>query len=269
MKKLFITVVALAALASCSESEQTNQKLEFEVITFENLCDASGSAVTAGSATVEGFVTNNYDGVFWGKDYAEDESFSNADGTSGTYRLFNDLLFSTADQNVWFGSYYSNGANWGGIYDSWAGFVVSQNIDTTPTAVDYTNQFSAWTAAAKSGDTFLACYYDSYSGGYAEPTIELREPRTIDHLYVTNSTVAFPYSSTIEGAYLKLIATGYLNGAEVATSDIMLAEGETKIEDWTKFTLFTTEVDKVKFTIESNDSYYPTYFCIDNLTLVK
>lgn len=269
MKKLFIAVVALVALAACSDDEQPIQKLEFEVVTFETLCDAHGNAVTPGSATVEGFVTNNYEGLFWGKDYAKNEPFSNADGSQGTYLLFNDLLFSTTDQNVWFGSYYSNGANWGGIYDSWAGFVVSQNIDTTPTEVDYANQFSAWTAAAKSGDTFLACYYDSYSGGYAEPTIELREPRTIDHLYVTNSTVTFPYSSTVEGAYLKLIATGYLNGTEVATSSITLAEGETKIEDWTKFTLFTTEVDKVKFSIESNDPYYPSYFCIDNLTLVK
>lgn len=269
MKKLFIAALALAALASCSDDEQSNKKLEFEVITFENLSDLTGESVVPSNATVEGFVTNEYENLFWAKEYAEDEPFSNADGTSGTYRLFNDLLFSTTDQNVWFGSYYSNGANWGGIYDSWAGFVVSKNIDTTPTEVDYANQFSAWTAAAKSGDTFLACYYDSYSGGYATPTIELREPRIIDHLYVTNSTVVFPYVSTTENAYLRLTATGYLNGAEVATCSLMLAEGANKVDDWTKFTLFTTEVDKVQFTVESNDMYYPGYFCIDNLTLVK
>ncbi len=261
--------MALAALTACSDNEQPTKDLEFEVISFETLCDISANAVTPGSATVEGFVTNNYEGVFWGKDYAEEETFSNPDGSQGTYFLFNDLLFSTADQNVWFGSYYSNGANWGSIYDVWGGFVVSQNFDPTPTEVDYANQFSAWTAAAKSGDTFLACYYDSYTGGYAEPTIELREPRIIDHLYVTNSTVTFPYSSAVDGAYLRLIATGYLNGAEVASSNIMLAEGDTKIEDWTKFTLFTTEVDKVKFSVESNDPYYPGYFCIDDITLVK
>ena len=165
-----------------------------QVVSFEaseQMTDFLGEKIVVGDvAIVGGWAAGTYPHVYWADptlyaDYLTDKSGA---------KVFDEVLFSTADANVWFGSYYSDNANWGARSDSWGGFVVAGNYTRAATAVDYKNQFTVWgTKGANGTENCLIGYYDSFSGGYAQPTIELASPLKARYLYMANSSVTYCY----------------------------------------------------------------------------
>ncbi|MDE5637016.1 MAG: DUF4465 domain-containing protein [Alistipes sp.] len=275
MKKLFIATLSLLAFVACSDNDDnggtTKKEPVLEYITFEDgtLFGPDGEAVVPGHAVVAGSVSGSYENIFWAKPYAEEVTeYDEWSEEDVTYSKFDDLLFSTADRNAWFGSYYSDGRNWGMVFDTWNGFAVSKNCNNTAGTMNYDDQFSVWAASgARGSESFLAAYCSTFGGTYSVPTIEFAQACKVDHLYVANSTVTYCYAS--DATEYKLVITGYRAGEETGRVEVALLSAEGNVADWTKVMLFEQEVDKLVFTTESDDAMCPTYFCVDEIAVVK
>lgn len=281
----FIAAMAVSVTA-CSDNNDDDLDLDLDTtpqsttISFESgLVDPNGDVVALSDIDVEGgWSAGTYAGIFWGKPFNSVESVYN-EYTSLYYdtKLFDGLLFSNVDEDgtvVSFGSYYSDGANWGSIMDNWSGFVLSNN-DTSeyPDGEDYTQQFMvASPNSVYSNNVFLAAYV-GFGGDYSTPTIELSEAKVIESLYIANSPLMMsytPYDSAYTKEYSVLIS-GYNGGSEaIATKTVNMfnAAGECLVEDWTLVDLsdWTVAVSQIVFTVVADDAYAPTYFCIDEIT---
>ena len=196
-------------------------------------------------------------------------------------RLHFGLLFADAEGIARFGSYYDNGEQWGyGMeFDVWNGFAVSRNYDNTAASADMANQFSVWAAHGAEGtDTFLVGYspdlnwFDPVGDGtpYMIPTIEFSQQCEVQSFWVANSTYTYPYKSyTAENPTLVMTVTAYLEGEEVGSQDVELIGVSERLSDWTKVECRFGTVDKLVFTVRSaEDDYFPTYFCLDEITVV-
>ena len=282
MRNLQILSLALLLLTACESNDgddgrYTTDPVEPYVISFESLVDINGKKVVPGHASVDGYVgTNEYDGIFWGKPYAEDASINVYDDVMSDYKMFHGRLFADSGKAAWFGSYYDDGMQWGmgTPMDTWDGFVVSQICDMSATAVDYANQFSAWAAeGANSTNTFAAgyCpdtnYIDTSETPYMIPTIEFASQCEVQSLLVANSTVTYPYTASAE-ASLTLVISAYLGKTPVGEKRVELAGPAGKLSGWTKVECsFGGKVDKLVFTMDTRDELYPRYFCIDDITV--
>ena len=278
MKKLLFLSAAVLSLTAClNDNDGDNgpiiDPVEPYVISFESLKDFNGKEVAPGKAEVAGFVgTIEYDGVLWGQGYAENAKINDAD-----YKMYHGLLFFDVSEVAGFGSYYDDGMQWGtGMpIDTWNGFVVSQICDKSAEATDYNNQFSAWAASGANGTASFAVgyypdtrYIDVTATPYMIPTIEFKMPCGVESFWVANSTVAYPYVSSVKDARLTLIVTAYLEGEEVGSQEIEMAGAAGKLSDWTLVECdFDSRADKLVFSMQSNDEYYPTYFCIDEISI--
>lgn len=272
MKKLFLFALAAATLAACEKGEGgpgegDGQDDNTVVIGFEQLVDFRGKTIAPGDIEVEGgYVSQAHHDVFWGKEYAEFDDFWEENSYTG-------LLFGSADGLAMFGSYYSDSQSWGYVYDQWAGFAVSKNCNDTVTAVDYANQFSAYAKkGAKGTDTFAVAYSSAWQKEYMEveyavPTIVFREPVTVRSLWITASSVAWPYETTSDQAQTVTI-TAMRNGDKVAEKVVALVDAQgNKLSDWTEVTLFTEPADRLEIEFTGDDELYPSYFCIDEITV--
>lgn len=183
---------AVDDIAFASE-EGKDQVVSFE--TSEQMTDFLGEKIVVGDVTVAGgWAAGTYPRVFWADPVLYADYLTDRSGA----KVFNEVLFSTADANIWFGSHYSDNANWGERSDSWGGFVVAGNYARTATTVDFKNQFTVWaTNGANGTDNCLIGYYDSFSGGYAQPTIELVAPLKARSLFLANSAVTYCYLSEL------------------------------------------------------------------------
>ena len=277
MKKLFVLSVALLSLTACDTLEEFEASTT-DVISFESrLYDFNGNTAMPGHTAVNGFIgTNEYDGIFWGKPYAADAKINVYDDVMSDYKMFHGLLFHEGIAH--FGSYYDDGMQWGtGVpIDTWNGFVVSQICDRGATSVDYANQFSAWAAAGANGTkTFVVgyCpdtdYIDTAATPYMVPTIEFSTTCDVKSLWVANSTVSYPYVPNGDDPSLTLLISAYNGKTQVGEKQVEMAGKWGKLSDWTKVECaFGGKVDKLVFTMLSGDELYPTYFCLDEITVV-
>lgn len=190
-----LNVPAYFAVDDISFASTGGQEQVVSFETAEQMTDFLGEKIAVGDVTVVGGWTGGvYSNVYWADpttyaDYLVDQSGA---------KVFDEVLFSTADGNIWFGSHYSDNMNWGSRSDSWGGFVVAGNYTRTATAVDFKNQFTVWGAKGANGtNNCLVGYYDAFSGGYAHPTIELASPLKAHYLYMANSAVTYCYLSDL------------------------------------------------------------------------
>ena len=112
--------------------------------------------------------------------------------------------------------------------------------------------------------------------------------KTVDHLYVTNSTYAVLSmlngdsfaKKFADGDWFKLTVTGYnKDGGQIGPVDFYLADyrnGKSDIiQQWTKFDLTSLgAVNKLTFTLSSSDTgtygmNTPAYFCMDDIAIRK
>lgn len=253
---------------------------EYDIISFETdegMKDINGADVALGDAeVVGGFAAGTYHDIFWAKPYVDGY------GQDIEYmgKTVDVPLFSTADANVWFGSYYSDGTGWGSQMDTWGGFVLSRNFNTTATSFNYADQFSVYASeGASASRTFAVAYCNGMMGGtYANPTIEFAvTPRRVAYLCMAPSTMLYTYykydSSAVSDRTFGYRITGSLKGQETGQVDVMLVNMSSVAEGWVKADLTSLgEVDKLVFKpqgVNPNKDFDPVYFCLDEIALVK
>lgn len=276
MKHLFCLLLFSAAVAACSDDDKT-PPVEYDVISFEpaeGMLDAKGNAVTLRDVEIEGYVPGSFHNVLCAK------GFMNEGDASGAY--FDGILFATADKKIGFGSYFGDMAkDQYGPNDTWGGFALSKNYSQTPTSdgfADYKgSHFSAWTkSGANSSATFAIAYVNGYGAyDYNTPKIEFAEAREVAHLYMANATVTGQSKSSLSDYWFKVSVTGYAGGVKGKTVEQVLISGKSIVSDWVKVDCSSLgAVDELRFDVTSNDmsgGYLncPSYFCIDQIALVK
>ena len=283
MKKLSLFATASMALAACTDSSTEYIYLpaatdecpanHIEVVSFEAdemMKGIDGQLVLLGNADVAGaFAGGIYPNVYWF------ESLSDAAEMLDEYGAYDGPLFSTANENVWFGQSYSTGQ----YGDSWAGFAVSADyVKQIPETGYY--QFTVWASRGACGSaTCAVAYCNAYTGTYGVPTIDFaKQPRTVCHCYLANTMLSHEYEPTaVEPAeyYYRIVIAGELDGEATGEVVCTLAQGASRVNNWVKVDLTPLgKVDKLTFTPESNDvsefggvAYLnvPAYFAFDEL----
>lgn len=253
----------------CMDELTLKETVSVSFESSEGLKDIEGQPVLPGEITMAGAaVSQTYQNVFWAKSISNYESYLDA----GTY---NGYLCSTVDENIWFGTYFSN-SSYG---DYWGGFVLTANFGKTATEMDYADQFTVWAErGAKTSTACLIGYDDAYSGDYARPTIEVAgQPLTFRHCYLANTVLTYTYAPQYVDAltyYYKVIVTGSLKGTKTGQVECLLVNGTNRVADWQFVDLSPLgTVDCLTFSTDTNDrnSYgpvAPAYFAVDEIGFV-
>ncbi len=277
MKKLFyyLFIAAAFAFAACSEDDDNAGKEKFNgtIVSFESgeaMTDIGGNPVALKELSiVGGSAAASHRQVL----FAKGEPFTSLEDPKK--KSYDGYLCSTADQKMWFGSFFianENNSNYG---DFWAGFALTANYGMTATTLDYKNQFTVWAqGGAEKSKNCAIVYLASYMGVYATPTIDFTEAVKIDHLYLANTAITATYTPTVVTEaeyYYKAIVIGSNNGTETGRVECVLINGKQKVNDWVKVDLSKLGVvDCLKFDADSNEknSYgllAPTYFALDKI----
>ncbi|MDR2092417.1 MAG: DUF4465 domain-containing protein [Azoarcus sp.] len=178
------------------------------------------------------------------------------------------------------------------LYDSWSGWVISNEADlVTP---GYLNQFSAW-ATTGAGQNNYALAYVPVDGWGDAPVVTFSSPVNLESALFANTTYAalamsegdpYGFSKPFGGAsgddpdYFLLSITGYDSlGAVTGTVDFYLADFRFEdnsldyiVSDWTQVDLSSLgTVSRLGFSMDSTDfNQYgvntPLYFALDKLT---
>lgn len=206
--------------------------------------------------------------LYWTKSFSGYEDYLQ-DG------VYNTWLFGTSDQSVRFGSYWS----YSSMGDYWGGFVLSGTFSTSLDAYDFANQFTVWADKGANASSICAVgYVDTYSGGYAVPTMVLSSAREVGYCHLAPSAMLATYTPTavsMDQFWFKVIVTGYLGQTEVGTVDCLLTDRGVTQSGWTKVDLSRLgQVDRLTFTIDSNDTgewgvNAPAYFGLDEIGFPK
>jgi hypothetical protein len=167
--------------------------------------------------------------------------------------------------------------DWGGGFLSYGGTAYSNQTDLT--TASYTN-YSAYAdpAGGANGSANYGVYYMGYG---VIDSIVFPEAANLQSIQIANHVWTYHYimgsdgsgTGTFEaGDYLTLTLTAFDDADEtIGTIDIALADftdgNSDIISNWTSIDLSSLEnVAYIKFSISSNDSMCPSYFCLDDLT---
>lgn len=102
------------------------------------------------------------------------------------------------------------------------------------------------------------------------PTIDLVEPRIVAHLYIANSTWVYNYFTGADTDSFQVKITGSLGGVEKGSITETLVAGKSKLSGWRKVDLSSLgAVDKLVFKAVCDYLADPTYFCVDEIGLLK
>lgn len=273
LKSCFLVVTVAAALTACSDDDKQkdpNPGTSYDVISFEvSEGIVNHGAVALGECVLEGTTSGGtFQNLYWAKSFSGYEDYLQ-DGA------FNTWLFGTSDQSVRFGSCWS----YSSYGDYWGGFVLSGTFNAEVASFDYANQFTVYADKGANSSSICAVgYIDTYTGGYAVPTVELTNPRQAGYCYLASSAMIATYTPidiSRDELWFEVIVTGYLAGKEVGTVDCMLTEGGKTKAGWTKVDLSRLgQVDRLTFTCDSNDAGQwgvntPGYFALDDLAFVS
>lgn len=183
-----------------------------------------------------------------------------------------------------FGHSYTFYEEWG--YDSWTGFVLSNQTDTeTP---GYVNQYSVASGAAASGENFLVFFRDSYDASHNEIAFTDASEHLFKSMALCNATYAYlsmkngdDFSKKFEdGDWFKLTISAYdVNNVEIGAMDVYLADfrdGRKELLNTWKTVDLTAlgKANKLSFEFSSSDNGVwgmntPAYVCIDNIVYVE
>lgn len=252
MKKLFFFALAACALAACSDDDDNavvTKTLDFE---------------SAGLGD---------EGYLWGKSLATEQDDVDWQGNPIRTNLFAGVLYTEEDASV--KSYFND---YGGTYDTWYGFIVSNHTDrTTP---GYANDKSVYAEGGAGGSkNFAVGYYDSYDSakGAGIPTIEFGSAVKPVSVALANTTyfyLWFEGTSAAEVVDAYVIVTGWNNGTKTGEVRVQMADAATdKVESgWKSVSLEALgSVTSLTFATENDDpsGFVPNYFALDNLTYRK
>ncbi len=253
---------------------RVNELISFEA--GENMVGIDGEAVILGTiSVVSGKNTATFPNVYWAKEYTETNDLRD----DYDQLFFASPLFSTADGNIWFSSYYCDCTIYGSQYDAWGGFVLSSNVNKSvaPPQAGPDNQFEAYADGGADGSKTFAVCYDAKTAGMAMsadccwPQIDFTAaPREVLSIALANSTWTYNYFSGHEGDSYAIKITGKLNDVEVGSVECPLISGADKADTWKTFDLSSLgKVDCLVFAVVSSEKYAPFYFCVDDIILKK
>lgn len=144
---------------------------------------------------------------------------------------FDGMLFSTADQNLVFNAYYSS------LYDGWGGIGLSRMPDRNAAAPSSKQQFSVWADGGANG---------------------------------TETYWVYNYFTGADTDSFQVKITGSLGGVEKGSITETLVAGKSKLSGWRKVDLSSLgAVDKLVFKAVCDYLADPTYFCVDEIGLLK
>lgn len=220
-------------------------------------------------------------------------SYGTSTGTTDSYGMCDIYTHTLYDATL---TAYPYTATMGGPSAFWCGVAYSKNCDMTVAGVS--NQYSVYckdpstSLGGRNGSEKFAIVYcaetimgPDYTSAIAFPAAT---EKTVDHLYVTNSTYAVlsmlngdSFAKKFAGGdWFKLTVTGYnKGGGKIGTVDFYLADyrdGKSDIiQQWTKLDLTSLgAVNKLTFTLSSSDTgtygmNTPAYFCMDDIAIRK
>ena len=275
LNRFFLLAAGAAALTACSDDDRPEVPgpgTVYDIVSFETsegIVDPEGGAVALGECVLEGAISGGtFQNLYWTKSFSGYEDYLQ----NG---VFNTWLFGTSDQSVRFGSYWS----YSSMGDYWGGFVLSGTFSTSLDAYDFANQFTVWADKGANASSICAVgYVDTYSGGYAVPTMVLSSAREVGYCHLAPSALLATYTPTavsMDQFWFKVIVTGYLGQTEVGTVDCLLTDHGVTRSGWTKVDPSRLgKVDRLTFTIDSNDTgesgvNAPAYFGLDEIGFPK
>ncbi|WP_195458362.1 DUF4465 domain-containing protein [Alistipes sp. D31t1_170403_E11] len=262
--------------ASCGDFSARCTIRVDELISFEaseKMTTVDGLGVTLGTiSVVSGKNTDTYSNVCWAKEYTEaGDIYDDYDQLyyAGPY-------FSTADDAVWFSSYYCDGTLYDARFDTWGGFVLSSNANRGSSG-GVENQFEAYAESGAGGSAIFAVCYDIRSSGmampgdYTSPQIDFTGGACeVVSIALANSGWTYHYFKGREGDSYVVNITGKLNDVQTGVVECPLVEGAGKVDSWKTFDLTALgKVDCLTFTVKSSDRSAPYYFCVDDIILKK
>lgn len=272
MKKLFSTLVLFAALVatSCS-NDSTGGDPETGLSNYTN---TFGENIEL--STFTNYYADSFSKVYTGKD-----------ANSGYD--FNGTLFMTNDGTAKYTSQY------GSASASWSGFAISQNFATDVTTASnegsYTSAYDLFVDASSDYDndgTFVVCYYSSFQSPNTS-SIYFSEPQSLASIAVANSAATASYKVRSEGSYwdgsqmvtypisdyscavtfTAIDSWGYpVNGIAAVTIELYDSSFDAEFTGWKTADLSAfTNVEGVEVSVDyTDDSYTPTFVCLDALT---
>lgn len=253
MKKLFFLAFAACAFAACSDND-------------DNAADPTVTLDFESAELGDG-------GYLWGKPKATQQEDVDWQGNPMLTNIFSGTLYTEEDASV--KSYFND---YGGTYDTWYGFIVSNCTDRTTEG--YANDKSVYAAGGAGGSkNFAVGYYDSYDSakGAGIPTIEFQgevKPLTVALANTTYFYLWFEGSSKAEVVDAYVIVSGWNKGTKTGEIRVQMADAALKKvkSGWEVVDLKSLgSVTSLTFTTENDDptGFVPNYFALDDLTYRK
>lgn len=270
MKKIFTSVLAMAALALSVSAQQKVYVWQADGNVLElNVSNIDSISFTAPNPNVSRSVATFEDVVLGEQGFWNGNDLSGEQDSGNYYGSFTSSVFS-------FDNIYT--AAWG----SFMGFACSSLTDTITSG--YMNQYSPKAGEGANGSAQFALAYEdgavfncTYKEGYTNNTLK--------SVMITNGTYVYneirdggAYSKKFEsGDWFKVTFTGYKGEAETGSVDYYLADfrdGKTYInKEWVEIDLTPlADATTVMITFDSTDKGQfgvntPKYVFIDNLTI--
>lgn len=270
MKKIFTSVLAMAALALSVSAQQKVYVWQADGNVLElNVSNIDSISFTAPNPNVSRSVATFEDVALGEQGFWNGNDLSGEEDSGNYYGSFTSSVFS-------FDNIYT--AEWG----SYMGFACSSLTDTVTSG--YMNQYSPKAGEGANGSAQFALAYEdgavfncTYKEGYTKNTLK--------SVMVTNGTYVYneirdggAYSKKFEsGDWFKVTFTGYKGETETGSVDYYLADfrdGKTYInKEWVEIDLTPlADATTVMITFDSTDKGQfgvntPKYVFIDNLTI--
>lgn len=268
MKKLLLLAFAAFAFAACSDD------IYYECDCPEPTppCDCSGSYTVDFEAAVLGD-----DGYIWGKPLSvtltEDDSEALFFGSGSKY--FFAPIYTEGDAA--FQSLYTDYLGlYGSAFDTWNGFVISNQTDMETSG--FVNDKSVYAqSGANESENFAVAYYGKWTGNpYGMPTIHFVGSVKPESVAIANTTYLYLYFKAAEYSAavtdVTAVITGYNNGIEAGKVEVKLADAatETVKSGWENVDLTTLGlVTSMTFVVATDDAMCPMYMAIDDLVYSK
>lgn len=257
MKKLFLLAFAAFAFATCSDDSYYYELPDRHTIDFE------------------GAVLGD-DGYIWGKPQAvtltEDDAAANYFGEGSKY--FFAPIYTQGDAFIY--SFYCDYRGlYGSAYDSWNGFVISNQVDKT--IEGYTNDKSVYADGGAGGSAqFAIAYYGAWTGDpYGTPTIKFNGAVKAETIAIANTTYLYLYfkgSNPASAVDVKAVIKGFNSGIQTGSVEVKLVDAASGVvkSGWETVDISSLGmVTSMTFAVATTDSICPLYFAIDNLVYTK
>ena len=159
-------------------------------------------------------------------------------------------------------------------FSYWYGFAYSQMHDVeTPGIVEgiLENEFSAYVLNDLPENKFMVGYFAPWEGLSIDITFS--NPVKDLSFDVANTTWAALAMKTGDGITKEftgsddwfILTIKVISTDEIETVSVKMGEGNKIIDKWDKVQVQSKNITKLEFSLDSNDEFLPTYFCIDNI----